>query len=340
MNFIKNFILLGFAFIFSLILIELLIRFFLPQALSGSWRVQDKNGLLINKSNSSTIHEFVYNKKKISVKYYFGQFNNRIYKDIDYENTKEKVLVLGDSFTFGWLLNYQDTFIYKLQKKFPDKLFINSSAGGWGTSDYLRYIKSYCENINPSKIIIFINHADYLRSINSKLYAFDGKKLIEGSNDIIKLKIKINKYNEIYNFALKNLHIIQIVRKFFSSYLNETKINSNIIVQEKKIIFNKNQIELIKKLYDEIIIQSEYCGSKIEIVNLSWPNIFVSDEIININNEIELYLNKIDIRYHDLKNEMKKIKNIYKNYSIPFDLHPNEKGSNYIYESILNKNIF
>lgn len=43
MNFIKNFILLGFTFIFSLILIELLVRFFLPKALSGNWRVQDKN---------------------------------------------------------------------------------------------------------------------------------------------------------------------------------------------------------------------------------------------------------------------------------------------------------
>lgn len=339
MNYIKNFILIILSILITLILIEFMLRFFLPQEISGSWRIQDKNGLWINKSNSSSFHEFIYNKKKISVNYYFGQYSNRIYKDINYNNAKEKILILGDSFTFGWLLNDQDTFIFKLQKKYPDKFLINSSAGGWGTSDYLRYIKSYCKNINPSKIIIFINHADYLRSINSKLYLFDGKNLIENKNDILKIKLRLKNYSKIYEFFLKNLHITQFVRKFFRSYIAETRINTNIVVEEKKTILNKDQIEFIKKLYDEIINQSKNCGAQLDIVNLSWPNLFVSEELIKINNEIELYLKKIDIHYYDLKNEMKKIKNEFKNYSIPFDLHPNEKGSNYIYESVLNKKI-
>ena len=29
---------------------------------------------------------------------------------------KDKILVLGESFTFGWLLRDEDTFVHKLQK--------------------------------------------------------------------------------------------------------------------------------------------------------------------------------------------------------------------------------
>ena len=75
MNYIKNFILIILSILITLILIEFMLRFFLPQEISGSWRIQDKNGLWINKSNSSSFHEFIYNKKKISVNYYFGQYS-------------------------------------------------------------------------------------------------------------------------------------------------------------------------------------------------------------------------------------------------------------------------
>ena len=129
----KNIITLAITLIIILSLVELSIRIYLPQDLSSSFRMYGNNGLLLNKKNSNATHYY----KERKVKYTFGKFHERSY---DLLKKEKKVLILGDSFTFGWLVSDKNTFVYKLDKDFDQYTFVNASAGGWGTSDQLRYL--------------------------------------------------------------------------------------------------------------------------------------------------------------------------------------------------------
>lgn len=95
------------ATVFALFAAEIIIRIFLNQEISGSWRVYDPSGLIMNKSSGHSPH----NHLEFSVDYEFGGVGFRI----DEEQTvpkpefhtvdkQRKVLIIGDSYTFGWLL--------------------------------------------------------------------------------------------------------------------------------------------------------------------------------------------------------------------------------------------
>jgi len=57
-----------------------------------------------------------------------------------------RVLCVGDSFTFGWLLDETNTFVYKLDqfaaRDFPvgTLAFLIGGVDGWGTADYVAFV--------------------------------------------------------------------------------------------------------------------------------------------------------------------------------------------------------
>ena len=144
MKLFKNFLLIIFSTFFGILILELFLLFFMPQERNGSWRIQDKSGTYFNIKNQSARHEFFGKYETISINYNFGEFHNRIYKNLLINQNNPKILIVGDSNIFGWLLPDNNTFIYKLQEKFVNYNFINASAGGWSDIDSLNYIKKFC----------------------------------------------------------------------------------------------------------------------------------------------------------------------------------------------------
>ena len=156
MNFFKG-ILLSIASIFvTLLILELSLEIFLPQAKNTSWRIQDDlTGTFLNIKNGKAQHRYIGKTEKISVKYNFGKFHNRIYEDFKYIDDKKNILILGDSHIFGWLLEDKNTLVYKLIGKFNNFNFINASAGGWSDMNSYNYLKKFCNKIKPKKYNIF-----------------------------------------------------------------------------------------------------------------------------------------------------------------------------------------
>ena len=340
MKIVKNFLVFFISIIITIIIIEIFLRIFYPQTLTGTWRIQDENGLWLNKNNGSSVHQFIYDNKKISVKYNFGKFNNRIYKSQIQKNDREKILILGDSFTFGWLLKDEETFVFNLQEKYKNFYFVNAASGGWGTADYLRYIQSYCLKIKPKKIFIFINQADYQRSLNSNLYKIENQKLIEKKNQISNLKKNLDTIDKFYSFVIERFHFIQIIRKLYNSFITDLRIDNANLTEKNYENLNLENLFLIQQLYKKIKFESYKCKSDLNIVNLAWPIEFVSKSILSFNRKIETFIKDINIKFYTLENEMKLIFENSKDYSIPKDIHPNKKGSDYIFSSIIAQKIF
>ena len=336
----RNLLLIFFSFLISFFLIEIFIRIFLPQEISAPWRIHAKDGLLINKNNGISYHYI--NSKK--VKYTFGKYHNRKY---NLQQSKKKILVLGDSFTFGWLLNDEDTFIYKLSKNFLNYEFINASAGGWGTSDYLKYLEEFCDMIKPKHTIIFINYMDFSRSKVSNLYYLNSKnEIIEGKNKVY-LSDKLTE-SFIYSFFAANSHLFNLFRKQMTIFIlnkriqdQKTKIQNEKNLKNNEIKISeddklKNDIIFIKKLLKKIKLKNDECKSNLILINLGWIEFKNTSNVDNINNYIS-FIRENSINYIDLTNNMRLIHNEKSKYQIKNDGHPNELANEIIYQLIKDK---
>mgnify|MGYP006097524729 FL=1 len=347
----KNLLLIFVSLFIVVIVVEIFLRFFLPQELTSPFRVIGKDGLILNIKNDNAVHFY----KKRRTTYKFGEYHNRIY---DFKEKEKKILVLGDSFTFGWLLNDEDTYIYKLNKNFNDYFFINAAAGGWGTSDHLKYLMEYCNIIKPNFIIIFINGGDISRSKRSNLFYMDKDNKIQPGQNITYSIEKLTE-NFLYKIAVENSHLLNFLRKEISRYIynkqssykyinqNKKKDSSKIIKLDKindqvKITkdINKNLIKsenfiFEKKLFLKIKEEIKKCNSQLILINLGWGdyNIDIDSHFLKEKN----FFDDNSIKFIDLINEMEFIRNNKEQFMIKGDGHPNELANQIIYKLVSNK---
>ena len=336
----KNFLLIFVSLFIVVIVMEFFLRFFLPQDLTSPFRVIGKDGLVLNIKNNNAVHFY----KKRRTTYKFGEYHNRIY---DFKEKGKKILVLGDSFTFGWLLNDEDTYIYKLNKKFNDYFFINAAAGGWGTSDHLKYLMEFCNIIKPNFIIIFINGGDISRSKRSNLFYMDKDNKIQPGQNIT---YSVEKFSEnfLYKIAIENSHLLNFLRKEVSRFIYNKKKDSSKIIKLDKINdkvkitkeINKNPIKkenfaFEKKLFLKIKEEVKKCNSQLILINLGWGdyNIDIDSHFLKEKN----FFDDNSLKFIDLINEMEFIRNNQQQFMIKGDGHPNELANQIIYKLVSNK---
>lgn len=198
----------------TLLVTEWVFRLVLPQNLNGSWFVSTEKGLLVNKSFGTAKHQY---GKRI-VRYSFYEPGLR---DTPIKETGIKILVVGDSSTFGWLLEKKSTYINLLQEYTDDEFgigafqYLNASVGGWGTADYVAYVEDFGNIVKPDIVLVFFNGNDIRRSINRGIYTLSSKNKLELNRHILKpSKIK-NIVNSTpgYQWSIENSHLIQFAKK-------------------------------------------------------------------------------------------------------------------------------
>lgn len=93
-----------------LLVAETGLRLFYPQPLSGSWSYLDDENNVVNRSGGWVRHQLI----DRVVDYHFNSAHQRGMEDPALDATR--VLVLGDSFTFGWGLPQGQTYVALLQR--------------------------------------------------------------------------------------------------------------------------------------------------------------------------------------------------------------------------------
>jgi hypothetical protein len=345
----KNLLLIFISLFISLVIMEFFLRFFFPQELTSPFRVIGKDGLLLNVKNSNGVHFL----KERKVNYKFGEYHNRTY---NFEDSEKKILVLGDSFTFGWLLKDEDTYVYKLNKEFYDYIIINGAAGGWGTSDHLKYLMEFCNKIKPKYTIIFINSGDFIRSKISNLFYLDKDgNLKYGKNKTYRIE-KLTE-NFFYKIIVENSHLINFLRKEISRYINHKRssnkiINNNkerdnfkikelddkvkVVKEKNKRLINDENFLFEKKLFLKIKKEVKKCESRLILINLGWVD-YNEDISLGFLKEAKIFFKSHSIEFVDLTNQMEFVRNNEEQYIIRNDGHPNELANQIIYKLVFNK---
>ena len=176
-----------------------------------------------------------------------------------------------------------------------------------------------------------------MRSINSKLYKLENDKIINGKNQISSLKKKLNRIDKLYSFLIENFNFVQLLRKVYNQ---KTDIRVNLNTETSKTIsepYTQAQLKFLRKLYYQIKLETEKCNSNLNFVYLAWPDKFVPSKFLNLNTKIRDFIVQEGMNYISLEDQMNLISGNYEEFIIPEDSHPNKKGSEYIYLSLLNK---
>lgn len=333
----------------SLVLAELIVANLFPQNLSGSWRIQHDSGVMLNKDHGIAHHRF----DKRDITYTFGEFHQRKLKAQPLGSTHEKVLILGDSFTFGWLLDDEFTYVNGLQKHYKNKLFINAAAGGWGTADQTKYVELFCQKISPREVWVFLNIEDIERSWNSNLYKLDLRdELTVGSPTRVSYLKKHLNALPLYQWFLEHSHLVQLLRNVYlgqsrganKAAASQGEVPPNTVtagITEAKV--NKVHV-LATQLFLKLARDVKTCNANLKIIYTGWSPIFgVADSepgptmlFLRFSKDTKFF-EKIGAEFYDLSafEPMKKVHLDKAAYSIPIDIHPNELGAASILESTL-----
>ncbi|MCP4264434.1 MAG: SGNH/GDSL hydrolase family protein [Candidatus Brocadiaceae bacterium] len=340
----------------TLLITELVFRLVLPQNLVGSWYISTDNGLLVNKSSGTAKQQ--HGDRIVRYSFYEPNFRGTPIRD-----NGIKILVLGDSFTFGFLLEEEDTYVYHLQQ-YTDKNFgkgafqyLNASVGGWGTADYVAYVEDFGNIVKPDIILVFINGADISRSVNSilreeNLYTLsDESKLMLNRHRVKSSKLK-NIVNSIpcYQWFIENSHLVQFARvrmltkqdksnrkirrkpeqklSHFESKMSHNKdkkqLKQKLSTIESKVSLNKGSA-LGKALFKRL---KTWCDNNHTSLYVTTTGYFNIKHLLGNTSE---FFQSIDVPFLDIRYAIYgKLKKDESGFIIRGDGHPNEKGSKLI----------
>ena len=344
-------------------------RIIANQPISTSRANLHKNGLKTNLENSSAIHESWGN---IKTNYFFGDFAERIsQKDFLNSNNEKKLLnenscrylILGDSYSFGWLVDYEEAFPTLIQNHLQKELnkeieFINSAVSGWGIADYSSYIKIYKNKLEKAElkgIIVFINFDDPQRAAYSDLYTikkYGNSFSIEASNKLfysnegrIKRFLSQKFIKDIYNWSQKNLNISRLLKNLLiNGHIVRDPIGINLSKLTQSKLNNKfktfsERIAVVEKA----LIDLTNISSDIAPLNLIHTGILKSKDYPNhpineyfFSNKGQNYLASQNMLF-DFSTINEKIL-LEDNEIIKFDSPPNELGHLKISKNILASN--
>ena len=351
-----------FLFGSTFFLAEISTRIFIPQPVFTPRTYQHSDGLRTNKNSGSSVHSYFGRKK---IKYEFNDLYTRFdsSKINDSKSNSCKFLVLGDSFVFGWLVDYENTFVSLIEENINRNNYKyiqihNAARGGAGFDYYVAFTKKFKKELSKyNGIIVFLNSDDAQRILRNDLYKLDKDNKLErivktSFNTSLRKKINNNKFLDfLYSFSLENSNLIRLMHNFlmhggplkkfnFESdsffvkapgvrYKFNKLVEDNIPSNEEKM-FLKLLINQLAKNTKNIPITLVYIGSA-KREQLSGLNKFFYS-----NNGLKTLI-KNDIGYDFSLFNFAPIYDQNKDLIIG-DWHPNEDGHKKIAEAILQSN--
>lgn len=86
-------------------------------------------------------------------------------ENISSQKKKKRVVFIGDSFTFGWGVQLEDTWIKLISESYPEIEFLNLGQGGNHPGDHVRVAKKALPLLKPDLIIVGILQGNDLHQL-------------------------------------------------------------------------------------------------------------------------------------------------------------------------------
>lgn len=329
--FLAQAILLVVSGIFGLLVGEVAVRFVRPQNLSGAWRVHSARGNLVNEAGVLARHQL----GERVVRY---RINEDHLRGPSPGQVRPRVLCLGDSYTFGWLVDEADCYVSLISKKFPKHEFLNGGAGGWGAADYVSFTEEFAESLKPQTILVFLNFEDISRSLGTRQWAWeksDGHVLKPVVNPTSPSLLKqIARKLPAYQWLLEHSHLLQLARQSAIAMPSKTSNTPPPAVPAQQGI--TDGVRLGQALFTRLHSWCQQHESRLIIMNTGlglchWEPETQDGQETNINRAFcqaaPEFFAKLGVPYVDLTEDLERAtKGDFTPFRIPVDLHFNEAG--------------
>ncbi len=300
-----------------------------------------------------------------TVKVYTDENGLRTGKKKINKNTSNKVLVFGDSMTFGVGLKYENTVVGILNKKISDYNFYNFAMGSYSpTVHFYKFQEALNKNLHPKKIILLLDLSD-IYDEGARWHNDSGSKP-QLRTDFLFNFVKSEK-----KFTHKNLQVSRLIASVVNSNLrvlrNKIKnlgkssddnskvkisLQGSFTYRDLKSIDNSYWseeifslgVKKIKKKISDISNLSKENNSEFYLVIYPWGETLVhGQKSFNWENYAEEICAKDKCNlvntFPEFRNKKNNDKFWYSNLYFIGDEHLNAKGNEFL-ASILEKKIF
>ncbi len=102
----------------------------------------------------------------------------RMDHDLAFPKTRQRILLLGDSFTFGHPANDGDNFAHYLQERLPDSEIVNAGVNAMTISDELSLFRERAKYVEPDVVVLQVLDNDFenLFSFYRNIFDRDGAR--------------------------------------------------------------------------------------------------------------------------------------------------------------------
>ena len=278
---------------------EIFLRLFAPEQMPMRWFKSDPVLGYVNKPDFH--QDFRYSNTGFVMTVRTNSFGHR--RDSEISDTTlndkkiKKILLIGDSFTFGYGVNIEDHFGTILERRLnrdsSGYIVLNSGVGGWGAMQAFKYaemnfkkfkpdviVYTFCGN-DPEDDVTFMNDIT-LTDKEKGLFYFPGKVFLRDHSHLVRFvarKLRIL----IHNFALKSE-----LGKHKGVKIDEQ--SATLILKDKWPAF----IQRVREFYTEFL---KFNPDGIFIIQVSAP---WNEEYRDIFSKLD---NGGNLRYLDMYNE-------------------------------------
>lgn len=140
--------------------------------------------------------------KEYSVEYLTNRDGYRIGRSQDVERTVTTVdwLFLGDSYTQGAQVEFEDLYTTHLYRRFPDKVVLNAGVSGWGMPEALAFLRDRGPQLRPRVVFLQVsNFNDFMKVAPRRPSLTDH---LMQSSEVIRLLLQGIKYENPTNLPL------------------------------------------------------------------------------------------------------------------------------------------
>ena len=286
----------------------------------------------------------------------------------DVKNKQSKFInyaFIGDSFTEGVGLNYEDTFVWKFAEKKNSKVVVNLGVASYSPKIYYKKIHYLLnQGFIFERIIIFIDVGDIY---DENKYELINNKSIKKKSDLESLNFIYQDHSSLYKaikilkeyLPITDLSYVKIIN-LKNSIANNNK-GSDDVSQKDNLLINsrwtyenrfsqkdskwvKKGIDESKHYFDKIFELGKTYDFKISLAVYPWPAQILYDDntgkekIENLwklycKNRCEYFINYID-DFHKIKQKTNK-NQIVKLYYFKNDVHFNKFGNDFLFNKLI-----
>ena len=320
----------------GLLIVEAGLRIIDRAQLKSTWLEMHERGFMMNSADTDGLHTY----NDIRVRYHLSPQRTRG-KAVSDEDIN--IWVFGDSFTFGLLLEEEDSFVYHLNEKVSEKApnsrirFINAGVGGTGLADWTAFLETY-EGTFPIDGILFVqNYDDFARSIAKNLYVLDDAGALQESRRWRERNIKkIMGESWLWKQLQENFRLFSYLQSFLWNklYFEDLITGENSVVDpfskfETVDDYHAYALELMPLIYERMARFSDEQQLPLWISTTGFIGKEEADEVNKVVfNELPELLENAGIYYDDITPQLnEKIAGNYDAIRIPEDTHPNAAGA-------------